>query len=38
MDATHAVGLEFGRNSALAAIGISTLLALALGARLFGLF
>ena len=38
MDATHAVGLEFGRNSALAAIGISTILTLALGAKLFGLF
>jgi len=38
MDATHAVGLEFGRNSALAAIAISTLLTLALGAKLFGLF
>ena len=38
MDATHAVGLEFGRNSALAAIGLSTLLTLALGAKLFGLF
>ena len=38
MDATHAVGLEFGRNSALAAIAVSTLLTLALGAKLFGLF
>ena len=37
MDATHAVGLDFGRNSALAAIGISTLLTLALGAKLFGI-
>ena len=37
MDATHAVGLEFGRNSALAAIGLSTLLTLAVGAKLFGL-
>ena len=37
MDATHAVGLEFGRNSALAAIGLSTLLTLVLGAKLFGL-
>jgi succinate dehydrogenase / fumarate reductase cytochrome b subunit len=38
MDATHAVGLEFGRNSALVAIGLSTVLALALGAKLFSLY
>ena len=38
MDATHAVGLEFGRNSAWAAIGLSTLLTLVLGAKLFSLF
>ena len=38
MDATHAVGLEFGRISAWAAIGVSTLLALALGAKLFSLY
>ena len=38
MDATHAVGLEFGRNSALVAIGLSTVLTLVLGAKLFGLF
>jgi succinate dehydrogenase / fumarate reductase cytochrome b subunit len=38
MDATHSVGYEFGRNSALAVIGLSTLLTLALGAKLFGLF
>ena len=38
MDATHAVGLEFGRNSALVTIGLSTLLTLVLGAKLFGLF
>jgi succinate dehydrogenase / fumarate reductase cytochrome b subunit len=38
MDATHAVGLEFGRNSAWAAIGVSTLLTLVLGAKLFSLF
>ena len=37
MDATHAVGLEFGRNSALVAIALSTVLTLALGAKLFGL-
>ena len=35
MDATHAVGLEFGRISALTVIVVSTLLALALGAKLF---
>ena len=35
MDATHAVGLEFGRNSALAAIVLSTVLAFWLGAKLF---
>jgi succinate dehydrogenase / fumarate reductase cytochrome b subunit len=38
MDATHAVGQEFGRNSALVAIGLSTVLTLVLGAKLFGLF
>src|SRR6478735_6657263 len=38
MDATHAVDFEFGRNSALVTIVISTLLTLALGAKLFGLF
>jgi succinate dehydrogenase / fumarate reductase, cytochrome b subunit len=38
MDATHAVDFEFGRTSALATIVISTLLTLALGAKLFGLF
>jgi succinate dehydrogenase / fumarate reductase cytochrome b subunit len=38
MDATHAVEFEFGRNSALVTIVISTLLTLALGAKLFGLF
>ncbi len=35
MDATHAVGLEFGRISALTVIVASTVLALALGAKLF---
>ena len=35
MDATHEVGLEFGRVSALAAIGLSTVIALVLGAKLF---
>jgi succinate dehydrogenase / fumarate reductase cytochrome b subunit len=38
MDATHAVGLEFGRVSALTAIVLGTVLALALGARLFSLY
>ncbi len=38
MDATHAVGLEFGRVSAWVVIGLSTLLALALGAKLFSLY
>jgi hypothetical protein len=38
MDATHAVGVGFGRNSAWIAIGLSTLLTLVLGARLFSLF
>jgi len=38
MDATHAVGQEFGRNSALVAIVLSTVLTLVLGAKLFGLF
>ena len=35
MDATHAVGLEFGRVSAVVAIALSTIVALALGAKLF---
>ena len=38
MDATHAVGLEFGRVSALLAIALSSVLALALGAKLFSFF
>ncbi len=38
MDATLAVGLEFGRVSAWVAIGLSSLLTLILGARLFSLF
>jgi len=38
MDATHAVGLEFGRISALTAIVVSAALALVLGARLFSIF
>ena len=35
MDATHEVGLAFGRVSALVAIVLSTVVALALGAKLF---
>ena len=35
MDATHEVGLEFGRVSALVAIVLSTVVAFALGAKLF---
>ena len=35
MDATHSVGLAFGRVSAIAAMAVSTLLAFALGAKLF---
>jgi len=35
MDATHSVGLQFGRTSALAAIVLSTVVALALGTKLF---
>jgi len=35
MDATQAVTLEFGRRSAVAALVVSLLLALALGLKLF---
>jgi succinate dehydrogenase / fumarate reductase cytochrome b subunit len=35
MDATHAVDQRFGRVSALVAIGLSSVVALALGAKLF---
>ncbi|HZV92378.1 MAG TPA: succinate dehydrogenase, cytochrome b556 subunit [Caldimonas sp.] len=38
MDATHAVGKEFGRSSALVAMAVGTLVALALGAKLFSLY
>ena len=38
MDATHAVTKEFGRSSAVATLGISIVLTVALGAKLFGLF
>jgi succinate dehydrogenase / fumarate reductase cytochrome b subunit len=35
MDATHAVELQFGRISAIVAIALSSIVALALGAKLF---
>ena len=35
MDATHAVGLEFGRQSALFTLAVSLLLTLAIGVRMF---
>jgi succinate dehydrogenase / fumarate reductase cytochrome b subunit len=35
MDATHAVGLEFGRQSAIFTLAVSVLLTLLLGAKLF---
>lgn len=35
MDATHSVSLSFGRRSALVAIAVGTVVALALGAKLF---
>jgi succinate dehydrogenase / fumarate reductase cytochrome b subunit len=35
MDATHAVTLEFGRQSAVVTLGLSIALTLALGAKLF---
>ncbi len=35
MDATHAVGLRFGRISAIVVMALSTLVAFALGAKLF---
>ncbi len=38
MDATHAVTKEFGHSSAVATFGISILLTVVLGAKLFGLF
>ena len=38
MDATHSVTKEFGRQSAVVTLGLSVLLTLALGAKLFGLF
>jgi succinate dehydrogenase / fumarate reductase cytochrome b subunit len=38
MDATHSVGLQQGRSSAMATLAISLLLTLALAGRLFGLY
>ncbi len=38
MDATHSVSLEFGRRSAVVTLGLSIVLTLLLGAKLFGLF
>ena len=38
MDATHSVTKEFGRQSAVVTLGLSVLLTVALGAKLFGLY
>ena len=38
MDATHHVTKEFGRQSAVVTLGLSVLLTVALGAKLFGLY
>lgn len=38
MDATHSVSLVQGRQSAVVTLGLSVLLTLALGTRLFGLY
>jgi len=38
MDATHSVTKEQGHNSAIVTLGLSVVLTLALGARLFGLY
>ncbi len=38
MDATHSVGKEFGRRSAVVTLGSSVLLTVVLGAKLFGLY
>jgi succinate dehydrogenase / fumarate reductase cytochrome b subunit len=38
MDATHSVGKEFGRQSALAVIAASLVLTVLFGAKLFGLY
>jgi succinate dehydrogenase / fumarate reductase, cytochrome b subunit len=38
MDATHSVTKEFGRSSAVVTLGLSLLLTVVLGAKLFGLY
>jgi len=38
MDATHSVSKEFGASSAIVTLALGVLLALALGAKLFGLY
>jgi succinate dehydrogenase / fumarate reductase, cytochrome b subunit len=38
MDMTHSVTKEFGKSSALATLGLSVLLTVLLGAKLFGLY
>jgi succinate dehydrogenase / fumarate reductase cytochrome b subunit len=38
MDATHSVSQEFGRQSAVVTLGLSGLLTVLLGAKLFGLY
>jgi succinate dehydrogenase / fumarate reductase cytochrome b subunit len=38
MDATHSVSKEFGRQSAAATLGLSVLLTVLLGAKLFALY
>ena len=38
MDATHSVTKEFGRHSAVVTLGLSLLLTVALGAKLFGVY
>jgi succinate dehydrogenase / fumarate reductase cytochrome b subunit len=38
MDATHSVSKEFGRQSAVVTLGLSVVLTVVLGAKLFGLF
>ncbi len=38
MDATHSVSKEFGRHSAVFTLGLSGLLTVLLGAKLFGLY
>jgi succinate dehydrogenase / fumarate reductase cytochrome b subunit len=38
MDVNHAVSKEFGRSSALVTLGLGTVLTLALGMKLFGVY